>query len=173
MTAGPKSVAELMVNTAELDIGRTDGGIYGAGIVRRNWCALAVCAWMEAVGLRVPLHDERSRRGARALGRWLGATNGYRLAPGQTPVDNLCAGDVIVWKRGRWQDPSEWRGHVALVTSVEDGGAIETIGGNESPGGRGWELAPGRTVRGAAVRRRRIPYPDWTRRIYCVARSLP
>ena len=150
---GAVGAIERMLAIAREDVGRTDADTFRVGRGGGNWCAYWLSRVLERAGLPTPKPNERARRGARALTRWVAKHGQWVVDPPYAallcsvdqPADWLTAakycrpGDVIAWRATRI--PGDWWGHVALIVDVDrDAGTIVTIGGNEGGAVRETEL---------------------------------
>ncbi len=163
---------DRVLEVARSDIGRTDADTFRVGRGGGNWCAYWLSSVLERAGLPTPKPNERARRGARALTRWVAKNGRWVIAPDDAKAltrrnerrdwlacaEKIQPGDIIAWRATL--DPLDWRGHVAMVEAVDrKRGSITTIGGNE----RG------------AVRNTEWPLDEWPWRrrggLYCVARQ--
>jgi dienelactone hydrolase len=100
-----------------------------------SWCAVSASHWlrMGAADLGRPAPVEGSP-GARALGAQCRAAGRWVARQAIVPELHLQPGQLLVWARGRIQDPTEWRGHVGLLERV-DGRTLATVEGNSGPRG--------------------------------------
>jgi hypothetical protein len=102
-----------------------------------NWCAAFVSSALEAGGIDVPRLGP-TRRGARALTRWVAEQGSWVLSEtycqhlrerrNVAPVMavELLPGDVLCWQRVR----DSWECHVAVLLAVNADGSIEIAEGN-------------------------------------------
>jgi hypothetical protein len=102
-----------------------------------NWCAAFVSSALGAGGIDVPRLGP-TRRGARALTRWVAEQGSWVLSEtycqhlrerrNVAPVMavELLPGDVLCWQRVR----DSWECHVAVLLAVNADGSIEIAEGN-------------------------------------------
>ncbi len=123
---------EVLTRLAYGYLGRRDASTFRVpGSKGRNWCALWITYLFEELDWPTPKPDERARRGAKALTRWVASRGQWVINPedraSKCSLYPVRKGDVVCWNRGTLS----WTGHVALVYSTETD-RILTIGGNES-----------------------------------------